>query len=288
MRQPALGIKIAELRKAKGLTQEELVEKCNISVRTIQRIETGEVTPRSYTIKTILAALDYDLGRMASEDKTFMDSFMDKVRSIMLIEMDIDKPSDLIIKQLHIAWIFGVIYFLLGFFEGAADYFLFKEDRMIYSNGIYVVIKILSLLTFAFFQRGFILIGGLFRNYLLKIISVIMMLAILLLNSYDIISLFYDAVKVDFITAGYAVTFGILGIVYGVSLLRLKGSVGRISTYAGILEIIGGCFLLTVVLAFIGLLIYIPAELIEIIIIFKVIEIIKTKQGENSVAYQTA
>ena len=242
MRQPALGIKIAELRKAKGLTQEELVEKCNISVRTIQRIETGEVTPRSYTIKTILAALDYDLGRMASEDKTFMDSFMDKVRSIMLIEMDIDKPSDLIIKQLHIAWIFGVIYFLLGFFEGAADNFLFKEDRMIYSNGIY----------------------------------------------YDFISLFYDAVEVDFITAGYAVTFGILGIVYGVSLLRLKGSVGRISTYAGILEIIGGCFLLTVVLAFIGLLIYIPAELIEIIIIFKVIEIIKTKQGENSVAYQTA
>src|SRR6266542_682229 len=61
MNQPDLGKKIAELRKAKGFTQEELVEKCNLSVRTLQRIESGEVTPRSYTIKTIFAALDYTI-----------------------------------------------------------------------------------------------------------------------------------------------------------------------------------------------------------------------------------
>lgn len=59
MKQPGLGKKIAELRKAKGLTQEELVDKCNLSVRTLQRIESGEVTPRSYTTKIIFAALDY-------------------------------------------------------------------------------------------------------------------------------------------------------------------------------------------------------------------------------------
>lgn len=38
MKQPELGKRISELRKEKGLTQEELVEKCNINVRTIQRI----------------------------------------------------------------------------------------------------------------------------------------------------------------------------------------------------------------------------------------------------------
>ena len=59
MKQPELGKKIAELRKAKGYTQEELVEKCNLSVRTLQRIEAGEVVPRSYTIKVIFAALDH-------------------------------------------------------------------------------------------------------------------------------------------------------------------------------------------------------------------------------------
>jgi transcriptional regulator with XRE-family HTH domain len=60
MNQPELGKKIAELRKSKGLTQEELVEKCNLNVRTLQRIESGEVTPRSYTLKMIFAALDYN------------------------------------------------------------------------------------------------------------------------------------------------------------------------------------------------------------------------------------
>ena len=61
MNQPDLGKKIAELRKAKGFTQEELVEKCNLSVRTLQRIESGEVSPRSYTIRIIFAALDYNV-----------------------------------------------------------------------------------------------------------------------------------------------------------------------------------------------------------------------------------
>jgi transcriptional regulator with XRE-family HTH domain len=60
MNQPELGKKIADLRKAKGLTQEELVEKCNLSVRTLQRIESGEVSPRSYTLKVIFATLDYE------------------------------------------------------------------------------------------------------------------------------------------------------------------------------------------------------------------------------------
>ncbi len=61
MTQPELGKKIAELRKSKGFTQEELVEKCNLSVRTLQRIESGEVAPRSYTIKLIFTALDYNI-----------------------------------------------------------------------------------------------------------------------------------------------------------------------------------------------------------------------------------
>ncbi|MBN1115732.1 MAG: helix-turn-helix domain-containing protein [Bacteroidales bacterium] len=64
MNQPDLGKKIAELRKTQGLTQEELVEKCNLSVRTIQRIESGQVMPRSYTLKIILAALDHEYSSL--------------------------------------------------------------------------------------------------------------------------------------------------------------------------------------------------------------------------------
>ncbi|AWV98774.1 hypothetical protein DJ013_11550 [Arcticibacterium luteifluviistationis] len=60
MKQPDLGKKILELRLAKGLTQSELADECNVSLRTVQRIEAAEVMPRSYTIKLIFDNLDFD------------------------------------------------------------------------------------------------------------------------------------------------------------------------------------------------------------------------------------
>jgi transcriptional regulator with XRE-family HTH domain len=51
---------IKELRIKKGMTQEELAAKTDISVRTIQRIENGEVDPRAYTLHAISAALDIE------------------------------------------------------------------------------------------------------------------------------------------------------------------------------------------------------------------------------------
>ena len=60
MKQPELGKKILELRQNKGLTQNELADECNLSLRTVQRIESAEVMPRNYTIKLIFSKLDYD------------------------------------------------------------------------------------------------------------------------------------------------------------------------------------------------------------------------------------
>ena len=60
MKQPEFGKKLVEIRKKKGLTQSELAEKCNITRRTIQRIETGKVTPRFFTVKTISEVLEFD------------------------------------------------------------------------------------------------------------------------------------------------------------------------------------------------------------------------------------
>lgn len=41
----ALSLKIQALRKANGLTQEQLAEKCNVSWRTISNLERGAVIP---------------------------------------------------------------------------------------------------------------------------------------------------------------------------------------------------------------------------------------------------
>jgi uncharacterized Tic20 family protein len=63
MNQPDLGLKIAELRQQKGLTQEKLAEYCEVSTRTIQRIESGEVEPRSFTRNSLSNILGFDLGK---------------------------------------------------------------------------------------------------------------------------------------------------------------------------------------------------------------------------------
>jgi transcriptional regulator with XRE-family HTH domain len=90
MKQPQLGKKILELRLAKGLTQTELAEKCNLSLRTIQRIESTEVTPRSYTLELIFQRVDFVGFSSANIDSTVnsTDSFNLKkgvVRNILLI-----------------------------------------------------------------------------------------------------------------------------------------------------------------------------------------------------------
>lgn len=48
-------------RKLKGYTQEELSEKTQVTVRTIQRIEKGEVTPHLQTVKLLATALHIEV-----------------------------------------------------------------------------------------------------------------------------------------------------------------------------------------------------------------------------------
>ena len=59
-----IGEHIKEIRISKGFTQVELSEKSGIAVRTIQRIENGEVTPSIYSLNAIGAALDVKLNEI--------------------------------------------------------------------------------------------------------------------------------------------------------------------------------------------------------------------------------
>ena len=63
MNQPDLGLKVSELRQEKNLTQEQLASYCEVSARTIQRIESGEVEPRSFTRNSLSNILEFDFGK---------------------------------------------------------------------------------------------------------------------------------------------------------------------------------------------------------------------------------
>lgn len=69
MKQPDIGLKVAELRRQKHMTQEELAEICEVSARTIQRIESGEVEPRTFTINSLSNALEFDFGQDNTENE---------------------------------------------------------------------------------------------------------------------------------------------------------------------------------------------------------------------------
>jgi uncharacterized Tic20 family protein/DNA-binding Xre family transcriptional regulator len=71
MNQPDLGLKVSELRQQKGLTQEQLTERCEVSPRTIQRIESGEVDPRAYTLYCLSTALEFDFGEENTANENF-------------------------------------------------------------------------------------------------------------------------------------------------------------------------------------------------------------------------
>ena len=94
---------IKELRLKKGITQEELAAKTDISVRTIQRIESGDVDPRAFTLQSIAAALEVDYEVLVSAE-TDLESSNEKETSRWLPLLHLSGILLLIIPPI-ILWI---------------------------------------------------------------------------------------------------------------------------------------------------------------------------------------
>ncbi|NER10423.1 Helix-turn-helix [Muriicola jejuensis] len=60
-----LGNLLKEARQHKGLTQEELADRTNINLRTIQRIENGKNKPRLNTVRSLAGELGIELDSIA-------------------------------------------------------------------------------------------------------------------------------------------------------------------------------------------------------------------------------
>ena len=273
MKQPLLGKKITELRKQKGLTQEELVERCNVTVRTIQRIESGETTPRIYTIRTILNALGLDYEKVF--EREYNEGKFDKILRFF--------PSNLN-EVLNVSFIAGIVYFVLGFVEMGyyATSFFDLDSQTNWSNlpiknygsysdnGIYIFIKIISIISFSLLMRGFVLVGSYYKNYLVELMAFVMIIMHIIFEISDIVSINFENSLVEFIMISKAVTFGVIMIFFGVGLYRLKSHLGNLPKITGILEIITGVCFATVFLSVFGLIFLTPLELLELLLLYKV------------------
>lgn len=267
MKQPQLGIRITELRKQKGLTQEELVELCKINVRTLQRIESGEVTPRSYTVKTILSALDCDYESLQLESNQ-------KMAQTITVKPEEVKSTQLL---LIVAIVAGMLYLILGILEGFIDYFRFFEEELIFGIVGSVTIKAVSMMCYILMLYGFLIAGKLLRNYLMKIASVLLFFICCCCYLFDIVSFFNDALGFDMVILAEAITWGALGILFGISIMKSPKQMSPISYLAGGVEVLASLLLLTVVFSIAGLVLVFPAIILEVLFLYRVYTIIKKR-----------
>ncbi|MBI3221406.1 MAG: helix-turn-helix transcriptional regulator [Bacteroidetes bacterium] len=259
MQQPELGRRLTALRKEKNLTQEELVEKSHVSVRTIQRIEAGEVLPRTITVKILLEALGENY-----------ESFLTQQTQVMETQKSTLPNSHR--NTLLTAVLAGAVFLVAEIILGTMDiaWFMDGRDWGFRMNAIYTGLTVVMVISFALFARGFIVLSEVFENSLLKVAVYLLMAATLCKAILDISSLSIEDVESVWIPyAVIAIVTGAVGIVFGVALLRLQDSMGVLSRIAGILEIMMGCLLITVVLFFISYIILIPAVVLEILVLYR-------------------
>ena len=268
MKQPELGLKITELRKQKGFTQEELVERCNINVRTLQRIENGEVSPRSYTIKTILSALDYDYESLQESGET--DS-TDKIGPIP------QKEAKSIHFLLTLAWISGILFLIAAVFEGVADFMRLEEGELIYGQWGHLAVKVLVVVFNVLFMYGFLISGKLLKNYLMKIASLLIMVAVVVFYTYDIISVFNDPLSIEAVFMAEAITFGALGVLLGISIIKAGKKLRTVAFAAGGAELLMSFCLLIIFLAPLALFLFFPTVILEMVVLFKIASLVRGK-----------
>ncbi len=273
MKQPALGQRLVSLRKEKNLTQEELVERSNVSVRTIQRIESGEVIPRLSTIKIIAKALAVDFESIVQTNQNQMEENKNLVSGLFNPTGNSETGK----TTLMTAAIAGMVYLILEIAKTAMDFAWMINYFGQEGNIIYSVIVVCLVVSYFFFMRGFIVFGNLFENGLLKIVGYFLIIAMIALSALDIYSFIYfdsrgvatipEELLLPYISA--AIIFGILGIIFGAALLKLQDGMGELSKVAGILEIILGVFLTSILLFLLAYTLTIPATIIEIILLYR-------------------
>jgi len=261
MKQPELGIKISELRKQKGLTQEELVEQCNINVRTIQRIEAGDVTPRSYTIKTILEALGVDT-------KLFFKQSIHEEETIHLSETQKRVLSTSWISGIFLA-IFTIIgtiveFYLVSYYDGFTDGFFPR-----------IAWNIPFLISLFFFLRGYKELGSASKNNtLITATYVYFIIEIVMFTIAIIMSIFLFEESIVEILSGIviAMLFGVSEVVLGVGIFKLKDQLGSFAQVIGISKIVIGVMMITIFLAPVAAVLVIPILILEVAFIHNALQ----------------
>jgi transcriptional regulator with XRE-family HTH domain len=267
MEQYELGNRIAQKRKYKGMTQEELAIKCNITTRSIQRIEAGDVSPRSFTLNKISEVLSLsfeDLEITKKSTDTLAQKKLITVPSKFLFSISAD-------SLIRIAIISASLNLFFAFAEVVISYIQYKHYTI--SNAISlmsVFVYFASFLTCIIYLYGLFVIGKLNRNIFLLIGTISFMLIMVLVKGDDVISASNYFLKSYLNWEVRYIMFGSAILMNGIGLLQLRKKYGLTAEIAGVLDCLNGLFFLLRVPFPFGLIALAVARIAETLIMYHI------------------
>jgi len=190
------------------------------------------------------------------------------------IKIDDNKDASFLINQLHIGWVAGILSIAVFIFEVVDDFYLAFYKTYYFGKIFTIILGVISIICFSLFMRSFILIGNIFKSSFLKIISSIFIIINIFAASYALIDMDFKILPMEAYGIMYSVFFGVLSMFFGYALYKLQG-LGQLPKISGIIQMVLGGMILTILLAIIAGPLSIIAQGINIAIILKVIEIIK-------------
>ncbi len=247
MKQPGPGNKIDEIRHQKGITQQELADLCKVDIRTIQRIESGEVEPRMSTLKVIATGLGCPVETLVASETEYNTSYLPKLLLFSFVTGFVYVISWLIYSRL---------------LPGDVVPVPFKMSFLVWA---------LYLLSGVMFYFGFYTLGKRQKNVIMQVSVMIIMVLIPL----DVVSnlLIYAT---DFpwgteLKTIIVTILGLNGIFFGISLLRQDEHHILLYKIAGILQILLSPLILIPVrlIQYTGLWMAVPFLIILEIILWK-------------------
>jgi transcriptional regulator with XRE-family HTH domain len=246
MKQPELGKKLNEIRNQKGITQKELSDLCSVDIRTIQRIEAGEVEPRMSTVKILAAALEND--ELISTQNT------SNINSVQLK------------RTLLVSLIAGIFYF----FNFILYSVVVPNFTSISGGPVLFLLSMIHVISGGLFFLGFIITGWKYKNYLLLFTSISIIILIALFVIVDMLARVSGNQVFGYIIRGVVLLIGFGGVLFGLGLLK-AGIPGKIwFIVAGIIQIVQNIMFLIpfISIQYIGLWLAVPANFILLLVIF--------------------
>ena len=126
MDQEMIGKFIAELRKGKNMTQEQLAEKLGVTSKSISRWENGNTMPDYTLLKDLCNELDININELLSGEKIKGNDYMNKSEeNLIKLRKQIDKRKKLLTIISYIFMAIIIIAFILNIVLNR----IFLDDR---------------------------------------------------------------------------------------------------------------------------------------------------------------